>query len=247
MGNVQHPMTTQSARGARPRGGDPARVPRGVVRRSRSARRASAGCGSPTRSRRATRTSSSPATTRCATSRRSSGGATRSSARSRTSPSSRAGKIEYLGTAIVEPTEAAGHGMQRDDEVERAAMEHVHGVGARAGLGADRRLEAARRLRLRHPQRRARRTSTAARRCAGSRSRGAPATNLPVELTPNEWVQAGRHRDTFWLYVVWNAKTEPRAAARSGSRARRCGTTSRSSKVVNGYRVPADAIARAAQ
>ena len=40
--------------------------------------------------------------------------------------------------------------------------------------------------------------------------KGRAGDDLPVELTPNEWVQAGRHRDTFWLYVVWNAKTEPR-------------------------------------
>ena len=45
--------------------------------------------------------------------------------------------------------------------------------------------------------------------------KGRAGENLPVELTPNEWVQAGRHRETFWLYVVWNAKTSPELAARS--------------------------------
>ena len=55
--------------------------------------------------------------------------------------------------------------------------------------------------------------------------KGRAADNQPVELTPNEWVQAGRHRDTYWLYVVWNAKTEPRllTSARPCSlAARRC-------------------------
>jgi hypothetical protein len=36
-----------------------------------------------------------------------------------------AGKVEYLGTVIVEPSEAAGRDMHRDDEVEGAAMVHV--------------------------------------------------------------------------------------------------------------------------
>ncbi len=32
----------------------------------------------------------------------------------------------------------------------------------------------------------------------------------PVELTENEWRQAANHRDRYWLYVVWNCRTQPR-------------------------------------
>ena len=71
------------------------------------------------------------------------------------------------------------------------------------------------------------------------------AENLPVELTPNEWVQAGRHRDSFWLYVVWNAKTKPRLL-RVQDPVAALKDDIEELKVVNGYRVPADAIARAA-
>jgi len=156
-----------------------------------------------------------------------------------------AGKIEYLGTAIVEPTEAAGHGMQRDEEVERAAMEHVmawereHGweptdvSTLRDGSGFDIRSVGPE---DEHGQRPVRRIEV----------KGRAGDNLPVELTPNEWVQAGRHRDTFWLYVVWNAKTKPRLL-RIQDPVAALKDDIEELKVVNGYRVPAAAITRVAR
>ena len=77
------------------------------------------------------------------------------------------------------------------------------------------------------------------------RVRGYAKQDLPVELTPNEWVQAGRHRETFWLYVVWNAGTKPRLV-RINDPAAALREEIEELKVVNGYRVPAQAIARAA-
>ncbi|MEJ7792957.1 MAG: helicase-related protein [Gaiellaceae bacterium] len=156
-----------------------------------------------------------------------------------------AGKIEYLGTASVEPTELAGPGMRRDEEVELAAMEHVlawereqgweptdvskfydgSGFDIRSVGPADE-----------NGQRAVKRIEV----------KGRAGDNQPVELTPNEWVQAGRHRDTFWLYVVWNAKTKPRLL-RVQDPVRSLRDDVEEFKVVNGYRVPAAAITRAAQ
>jgi superfamily II DNA or RNA helicase len=155
-----------------------------------------------------------------------------------------AGKVEYLGTAIVEPSEAAGRDMHRDDEVERAAMEHVLAwereqgweptdvSKLRDGSGFDIRSVGPENE---HGQRPVRRIEV----------KGRAGEQLPVELTPNEWIQAGRHRETFWLYVVWNAKTEPRLL-RINDPVRSLQGAVEELKVVNGYRVPADAIERAA-
>ena len=155
-----------------------------------------------------------------------------------------AGKVEYLGTAIVEPSEAAGPHMHRDEEVERAAMEHVMAwereqgweptdvSNLMDGSGFDIRSIGPE---DEHGHRAVRRIEV----------KGRAADNLPVELTPNEWVQAGRHRESFWLYVVWNAKTEPRLL-RVQDPVASLKDDIQELKVVNGYRVPADAIARAA-
>ena len=154
------------------------------------------------------------------------------------------GRVEYLGTAIVEPTDAAGHGMQRDDEVEAAAMaetmrfEREHGweptdvSQQHDGSGFDIRSVS---LPDEHGQRLVRRIEV----------KGRAGENLPVELTPNEWVQAGRHRETFWLYVVWNAKTQPRLMRVQDPVASLRGHVEELI-AVNGYRVPAEAIAKAA-
>ena len=156
-----------------------------------------------------------------------------------------AGKIEYLGTAVVEPTELAGRDMRRDDECELSAMEHVLAWEREQGWeptdvsklhdgsGFDIRSVGPEDASGQHAVRRI-------------EVKGRAADNQPVELTPNEWVQAGRHRDTYWLYVVWNAKTEPRLL-RVQDPVRSLRDDVEELKVVNGYRVPAAAIARAAQ
>lgn len=151
-----------------------------------------------------------------------------------------AGKVEYLGTAIVEPTEAAGPGMRRDDECERAAMEVAMELersqgweptdvsNLRDGSGFDIRSIGPENDRGERPVRRI-------------EVKGRAGDEQPVELTPNEWVQAGRHGESYWLYVVWNAKTEPRLLrVQDPVRALRGGVEEL--KVVNGYRVSAAAI-----
>jgi hypothetical protein len=134
--------------------------------------------------------------------------------------------------------------MQRDEEVERAAMEHVMAWEReqgweptdvsmlRDGSGFDIRSVGPA---DEHGQRPVRRIEV----------KGRAGDDLPVELTPNEWLQAGRHRDTFWLYVVWNAKAEPRLM-RVQDPVRALREDVEELKVVNGYRVPAAAIAKAA-
>ena len=155
------------------------------------------------------------------------------------------GKVEYLGTAAVEPSEKAGKDMWRDDEVEAAAMEEVIRYEREQGWeptdvsklhdgsGFD--------IRSVGPpdengQRPVRRIEV----------KGRAGEDLAVELTPNEWVQAGRHRESFWLYVVWRAKTtDPRLLKIQDPVASLAGSVEEL-KAVNGYRVAAEAITRAA-
>jgi hypothetical protein len=155
------------------------------------------------------------------------------------------GKVGYLGTAIVEPTEAAGYGMQRDEEVEAAAMREAMRFEREQGWEPTdvSRLHDGSGFDIRsvgpvdeYGQRSVRRIEV----------KGRVSVNLPVELTPNEWVQAGRHRESFWLYVVWNAKTKPRLLRVQDPVASLRGEVEELN-VVNGYRVPAEAIARVAQ
>lgn len=121
----------------------------------------------------------------------------------------RPGPVRYLGTALVLPAqdERIAHLMRRDDEVERIAMEHaiaherarrweVEDISQRRdGSGFD--------LRSLGPadeegQRPLRRIEV----------KGRAAHNEPVVMTPNEWLQAGRHGASYWLYVVWGCKTD---------------------------------------
>jgi hypothetical protein len=134
--------------------------------------------------------------------------------------------------------------MHRDDEVERAAMEYVMAWEREQGWeptdvsklhdgsGFDIRSVGPEDASGKRPVRRI-------------EVKGRAGQNLPVELTPNEWIQAGRHRESFWLYVVWNAKTEPRLLRVNDPVSTLKGSVEEL-KVVNGYRVSADAIERAA-
>jgi Domain of unknown function (DUF3883) len=156
-----------------------------------------------------------------------------------------AGQIEHLGTATVETSDAAGHDMHRDDAVEAAATSDVmrferergweptdvsklhdgSGFDVRSVSPAD--SDGKREVRRIEVKRR-----------AGS--------HVPVELTPNEWLQAGRHRDSFWLYVVWSAIEQPQLLRIQDPVAALRGLVE-DLTVVNGYRVPAAAISDAAE
>ncbi|NJN68310.1 MAG: DUF3883 domain-containing protein [Chloroflexaceae bacterium] len=121
----------------------------------------------------------------------------------------RPGPVGYLGTALVLPAQDDHivHLMQRNDAVERIAMEHaiayerqrgweVEDVSQhRDGSGFD--------LRSlgppdEHGQRPLRRIEV----------KGRAAPHEPVVMTPNEWLQAGRHGASYWLYVVWGCQTD---------------------------------------
>lgn len=155
------------------------------------------------------------------------------------------GKVEYLGTALVSPTGAAGAGMRRDDEAERAAMElaMAHEVAQgwepedvsrlRDGSGFD--------IRSVGPP-----DGTGQRAVRRIEVKGRSSANLPVELTPNEWVQAGRHGDSYWLYVVWNAKSASPELLRVQNPAITLKGQVEELVAVRGWRVPAAAIAGAA-
>jgi superfamily II DNA or RNA helicase len=120
----------------------------------------------------------------------------------------RPGLVRYLGSALVAPAQNAriAQLMRRDDEVERIAMEvaiaHERARGwavedvsrLRDGSGFD--------LRSLGPA-----DSQGQRPLRRIEVKGRAAMNEPVVLTPNEWLQAGRHGDSYWLYVVWGCKT----------------------------------------
>ena len=119
------------------------------------------------------------------------------------------GKVEFLGTAIVEPTDAAGRACSATTRSRRPRWSTCMRFERDAGweptdVSASTTAPASTSAASAQP------TSTGIRPLRRIEVKGRAGENLPVELTPNEWVQAGRHRETFWLYVVWNAKTAPR-------------------------------------
>jgi superfamily II DNA or RNA helicase len=119
----------------------------------------------------------------------------------------RPGTVRYLGSAEVIPVAviAGAHdAMHSDPEVERRAMEYVMqyeqergwtptDVSQRHdGSGFDIRSIGPADENGKRPVRRI-------------EVKGRSGYNRPVALTPNEWIQAQRHGDTYWLYVVWGA------------------------------------------
>ena len=64
-----------------------------------------------------------------------------------------------------------------------------------------------------------------------------------IELTPNEWLQAHRHAESYWLYVVWNCAKEPHLIPIQNP-ARVLANVVEEQVVIEGYRVPGEAIAR---
>ncbi len=64
-----------------------------------------------------------------------------------------------------------------------------------------------------------------------------------VELTPNEWLQAHRHGESYWLYVVWNCADNPHLIMIQNP-AQVLANVIQEQVVIEGYRVPGEAIAR---
>ena len=66
----------------------------------------------------------------------------------------------------------------------------------------------------------------------------------PVVLSPNEWLQARRHGDTYWLYVVWGCKTEEKRLLPIPNPAKALARDAEKLVVVKGYLLSADALTR---
>jgi hypothetical protein len=120
----------------------------------------------------------------------------------------RNGRIQHLGSAVVATAPVAeASWMRRDDVVEAFAMEYatraeqargfvVEDVSRkRDGSGFD--------LRSVGP-----RGADGAQEVRRIEVKGRAESSGPVQLTPNEWRQAQRLRQTYWLYVVWGCKTD---------------------------------------
>jgi len=157
----------------------------------------------------------------------------------------RPGPVRYIGSALVSPAADAriAHLMRRDDQVEatamRVAMEHerardweVEDVSQlRDGSGFDLRSLGPADTQGRRPVRRI-------------EVKGRAGIGEPVVLTPNEWLQAGRHGDSYWLYVVWGCRTEAPQLITIQNPVHTLGAQAQQLVEVKGWMVPGEAIRR---
>ncbi len=163
----------------------------------------------------------------------------------------RPGPIRYLGSAEVRPaalptlTADSRAAMHSDPEVERRAMDYVlqheqdrgwnpEDISQRHdGSGFDIRSVGSADEYGRRPVRRI-------------EVKGRSGYNVPVALSPNEWLQAGRHGQTYWLYVVWGAGEgqTPQLLTIQNPAAR---LADRSQPIIKHYLLPADALVQAAE
>jgi len=163
----------------------------------------------------------------------------------------REGSVRYIGTASVVPIAQTSLAAQleqesnispdelvRNDEIERIGMEYVMAYERERGRqpedisknydgsGFD--------IRSTDPETgEIRRIEVKARAGEGDF----------VELTPNEWLQAHRHTESYWLYVVWNCAREPHLIPIQNP-AQVLANVVQEQVVIEGYHVPGEAIAR---
>src|SRR3989454_1866745 len=163
----------------------------------------------------------------------------------------REGVVRYMGTALVVPMTQTSLATQleqqstitsgelvRNDEIERIGMDYVMNYEQKQrrepedisknhdGSGFD--------IRSTHPLTgEIRRIEVKARAAEGEF----------VELTPNEWLQAHRHGESYWLYVVLNCAQEPYLITIQDP-ARALAQVIQQQVVIEGYRVPGEAIAK---
>lgn len=156
----------------------------------------------------------------------------------------RPGPLLYQGTALVHPTEntATANLMRRDDAIEAIAMavvtEHERACGwyptdvskAYDGSGFD--------IRSIGPA-----DENGVRPVKRIEVKGRAADNQDVMLTPNEWLQAHRHGDTYWLYVVWACSSDKPRLLTIQDPAVALASATRELNEVKGYRIFADALA----
>lgn len=157
----------------------------------------------------------------------------------------RPGPVRYIGSAIVTPATDARitHLMRRDDEVEataiRVAIEHEHARGwevedvsqLRDGSGFD--------LRSLGPA-----DAQGKRVVRRIEVKGRAGVGEPVVLTPNEWLQAGRHGESYWLYVVWGCRTGTPQLITIQNPVHTLGSHAQQLVEVKGWMVPATVLNR---
>ena len=163
----------------------------------------------------------------------------------------REGVVRYMGTALVVPMTQTSLATQleqqsaitsselvRNDEIERIGMDYVMNYELKQerepedisknhdGSGFD--------IRSTNPHSgKIRRIEVKSRAGEGEF----------VELTPNEWIQGHRHSDSYWLYIVWNCATKPYVITVQNP-TQAFANVVLEQVVIEGYRVPGEAIAR---
>ena len=163
----------------------------------------------------------------------------------------REGVVRYIGTALVVPMTQTSLATQleqqsaitsgelvRNDKIERIGMDYVMNYELKQGRGPE---DISKNhdgsgfdIRSTHPLTgEIRRIEVKARASEGEF----------VELTPNEWLQAHRHGESYWLYVVWNCAQEPYLITIQDP-ARVLAQVIQQQMVIEGYRVPGEAIAQ---
>jgi len=160
----------------------------------------------------------------------------------------RPGPAVYLGCAVVQPVSDpnVARVARTDPEVERIAMEAALRYEKEQGWdpldvsqfhdgsGFDIR-----------SIRRAKDGSKEAVRRVEVKGRGGD--DATVMLTPNEWTQARRHRETYWLYVVTGCRSVNPVLKRVRDPFHALGQQVERLTVVKGYQVPGTAVDEASE
>lgn len=159
------------------------------------------------------------------------------------------GPVSYLGSAQVSPPAASDdpgvEAMRNDPEVEQAAIEWameseraegwdpVNVSHYRDGRGFDirsvRRDEAGREVEVRRIE-----------------VKGRGPGKGGVSLCNTEWIAAHRHGDSYWLYVLYGAKSESPRGVRIRNPAKALGPEVRRVTTVTAFHIPGEAIEAAA-
>ena len=164
----------------------------------------------------------------------------------------RSGAVRHMATIVILPApDSIGHTLLRSDpEVERIAMEHVMAEEVRRGwepkdvsdLKDGRGYDI---LSYGPPD-----ANTGLRPVRRIEVKGRSVDAGDVALTRNEWIKAGRLRQDYWLYVVYNARPDKLAELRLltiQDPANALAGLAEKLVVVKGYLVPGSAIARIAR
>ena len=162
----------------------------------------------------------------------------------------REGAVRYLGTAQVVPVSMTSLAFQleeqnnissaalvRDDEIEQIGMDYVMNYERVRGWQPEdiSKLHDGSGFDIRSTQ-----PETGALRRIEVKSRAGD--EQFIQLTPNEWLQAQRHGDTYWLYIVWNCARQPRLITIQNP-AQKLASVVQQQVVIEGYRVPGEAVA----